>query len=308
MNDVFTPVSSSAELLLSPDMRVLVQGINGRAGRTHAAMMRRCGTNLVAGVSRSAGSVDGVPVYPTCAQAIAATGAVASIVMVSPLAVAAAVEEAIDAGIKLVVTVAEGVPVADAVRTLARVRAAGARWIGASTPGIAIPGRLKLGFLPDVALAPGRLGVMSKSGTLSYEICYRLVARGLGQSLWVGVGGDPVKGTRFCDLLPVFAADPNTTAVVVIGEIGGSEEEELAAAMRRSACPKPVFALVAGRTAREGLTMGHAGALVHGGAGTFESKRAALIAAGAQVFARIQDLVDAVAASPASSNGDASCS
>jgi len=295
MKDASQRVSSSGDLLLTPDMRVLVQGINGRAGRTHARLMRAYGTRIVAGVSRSGGSTDDIPVYPTCAEAVAATGAIASIVMVSPLAVAAAVEEAIAAGIKLVVTVAEGVPVADAVRTLKRVKAAGARWIGASTPGIAIPGRLKLGFLPDVALAPGHLGVMSKSGTLSYEVCYRLVVRGLGQSLWVGVGGDPVKGTRFCDMLPVFAADPSTAAVIVIGEIGGSEEEELAAAIHSSGFRKPVYALVAGRTAKEGVIMGHAGALVRGDTGTFESKRAALTAVGARVFARIQDLVDAVA-------------
>jgi succinyl-CoA synthetase alpha subunit len=308
MNDVFPQVSSPPELLLDPDMRVLVQGINGRAGRTHARLMRQYGTRIVAGVSRSGGNVDGIPVYATCAEAVAATGAVASVAMVSPLAVAAAVEEAVAAGIRLVVTVAEGMPAADAVRTLKRVKAAGARWIGASTPGIAIPGRLKLGFLPDVALAPGHLGVMSKSGTLSYEVCYRLVSRGLGQSLWVGVGGDPVKGTRFSELSPVFAADRNTAAVIVIGEIGGSEEEELAAALVGTGFRKPVYALVAGRTVREGLTMGHAGALVHGSTGTFESKRAALTAAGARVFARIQDLVDAVVSAPASFNGDRSCS
>jgi succinyl-CoA synthetase alpha subunit len=308
MNDALPQVSSPPELLLDPDMRVMVQGINGRAGRTHARLMRQYGTRIVAGVSRSCGNVDGIPVYPTCAEAVTATGAVASVAMVSPLAVAAAIEEAVAAGIRLVVTVAEGVPVADAVRTLKLVRSAGVRWIGASTPGIAIPGRLKLGFLPDLALAPGHLGVMSKSGTLSYEVCYRLVSRGLGQSLWVGVGGDPVKGMRFCDLLPVFAADRNTAAVIVVGEIGGSEEEELAAAVVRSGFRKPMYALVAGRTAREGLTMGHAGALVHGSTGTFESKRAALTAAGAQIFARIQDLVDAVASAPALPNGDSSCS
>jgi succinyl-CoA synthetase alpha subunit len=308
MIDAAPRLSSSDELLLVPDMRVLVQGINGRAGRTHARSMRTYGTRIVAGVSRSGGNTDDIPVYMTCAEAVRATGAVASIVMVSPLAVAAAVEEAVAAGIKLVVTVAEGVPVADAARTRKRVTAAGARWIGASTPGFAIPGRLKLGFLPDVALAPGHIGVMSKSGTLSYEVCYRLVSRGLGQSLWVGVGGDPVKGTRFCDLLPVFGADANTAAIVVIGEIGGSEEEELAAAIRNTGFHKPVFAVIAGRTAREGMTMGHAGALVRGDTGTFESKCAALTAVGAQVFARIQDLVEAVAGVSAPLDGDAPCS
>jgi succinyl-CoA synthetase alpha subunit len=158
---------------------------------------------------------------------------------------------------------------------------------------------LKLGFLPDVSLAPGPLGVMAKSGTLSYEICNRLVQRGLGQSLWVGVGGDAVKGTRFADLVPHFASDPGTRAVVVIGEIGGSEEEELAAALVAQRFAKPVYALIAGKAAREGVTMGHAGALVFGGVGTIESKVDALTHAGARVFTRIQDLVNAVAAASA---------
>jgi succinyl-CoA synthetase alpha subunit len=153
-------------------------------------------------------------------------------------------------------------PVRDAVAALEIVRAAGVRWIGPSTPGLAIPGKLKLGFLPDVSLAPGPLGIMAKSGTLSSEVCHRLVSRGLGQSLWVGVGGDPVKGTRFADVLPFMLTDPNTHGIVVIGEIGGSEEEELAAAMRAQNCSKPVYALIAGRTVREGITMGHAGAMI----------------------------------------------
>ncbi len=303
MNDLSLSVATPAQLLLCPDLPVLVQGINGRAGRAHARLMRAYGTNIVAGVSRSGAGVDDIPVYPTCAAAVAAAGAIASVAMVSPLAVASAVKEAIAAGIRLIVTVAEGMPVADAVRTRRLAQSAGACWIGASTPGVASPGRCKLGFLPDVALAPGFLGVMSKSGTLSYEVCYRLASRGLGQSLWVGVGGDAVKGTRFCNLLPVFAADPSTAAVVVLGEIGGSEEEELAAAIRASGFAKPVFALVAGRTAPEGLTMGHAGALVRGDSGTFESKRAALTAAGVAVSGRIQDLVDAVVAASTSFRG-----
>jgi succinyl-CoA synthetase alpha subunit len=162
---------------------------------------------------------------------------------------------------------------------------------------MAIPGKAKLGFLPSVSLAPGSLGLMSKSGTLSYEVGYRLVERGLGQSLWVGVGGDIVKGTRFADLVPVFEADDATSAMVVIGEIGGSEEEELAEALIRHEARKPVYALIAGQAAREGVTMGHAGALVSGNTGTVATKTAALTRAGAQVFTRIQDLVDAVAAS-----------
>jgi succinyl-CoA synthetase alpha subunit len=253
------------------------------------------GTNIVGGVSPRDEDVGGLPVFRSCADAVAATGAVASVAIVPPLALLPAIIEAVDAGIETIVTITEGMPIHDAVRAKQAVTAAGARWIGASTPGLAIPGRMKLGFLPDVSLAPGRLGVMAKSGTLSYEVCHRLVRRGLGQSLWVGVGGDPVKGTRFADLLPYYAVDSGTDALVVIGEIGGTEEEELAAAMTAQGFPKPVYALVAGQAAREGVTMGHAGALIHGTAGTVASKSAALRGAGARVFTRIQELVDAVA-------------
>ena len=286
---------------VAPDIGVLVQGITGRVGRNHTRLMRRYGTRVLAGVSPSADTaeIDGVPLYSTCAQAVRATGARASVIMAPPLAVLPAMREAIAAGIELVVSIAEGVPVADAVMARHNARAAGVRWVGASTPGLAIPGKLKLGFLPDVSLAPGSLGVMAKSGTLSYEICNRLVQRGLGQSLWVGVGGDAVKGTRFADLVPHFATDPTTQAVVVVGEIGGSEEEEFAAALVAHRFAKPVYALIAGKAAREGVTMGHAGALVFGGVGTIESKLGALRRAGVRVFTRIQDLVDAVAAAPA---------
>jgi succinyl-CoA synthetase alpha subunit len=223
--------------------------------------------------------------------------------MVPPLAVLAAIQEAVAAGIKLIVTIAEGMPVTDAVRALEAVRAAGVRWIGPSTPGLAIPGRLKLGFLPNVSLVPGPLGIMAKSGTLSYEVCHRLVGRNLGQSLWVGVGGDLVKGTRFADVLPFLLADPDTKAIVVIGEIGGSEEEELAAAMRTLNCAKPVYALIAGRTAREGVTMGHAGAMIQGNVGTIASKTNALVGAGARVFTQIRDLVDDVSSGFGSNSG-----
>ena len=216
--------------------------------------------------------------------------------IVRPLEVLAAVTEALEAGISLIVTVAEGVPVADCIAILERVCAAGARWIGASTPGIAIPGKLKMGFLPDVSLTPGRLGFMSKSGTLSYEIGYRLAGRGIGQSLWVGVGGDMVKGTRFADLIPVFENDPETQAMVLIGEVGGSEEEDFAEAYRALGATKPVYAIVAGSTTREGLTMGHAGALVHGDTGSIGTKAAALKSVNAHVFTRIRDIVDALAA------------
>ena len=286
---------------VSEDVGVIVQGITGRMGRLHAQLMRRYGTRVLAGVSPSAqaAEIDGLPLYATCAEAVGATGARASVIMAPPLAVLPAMRDAIAAGIELVVSIAEGMPVADAVMARNEARAKGVRWVGASTPGLAIPGRLKLGFLPDVSLAPGPLGVVAKSGTLSYEICKRLVQRGFGQSLWVGVGGDAVKGTRFADLVPHFASDPGTRALVVIGEIGGSEEEELASALTAQRFDKPVYALIAGKAAREGVTMGHAGALVFGGVGTIESKVDALTLAGARVFTRIQDLVDAVATAPA---------
>lgn len=281
---------------LEPDALVLVQGITGRMGRKHAALMRAYGTRIVAGVSQTGAvkEVDGIPTFASCADAVASTRATASIAFVPPLSVLAAIEEAVSAGIGLIVTVAEGVPVADGVRALRLVRSEGVRWIGPSTPGLAIPGRMKLGFLPDVSLRPGRIGVMAKSGTLSYEVCHRLVLRGFGQSLWVGVGGDAIKGTRFADVLPFLLRDPDTDAIVVIGEIGGTEEEELAAAMGALQCAKPVYALIAGRTAKEGVAMGHAGALVFAGAGTMQSKRDALERAGARVFTRIEELVDAV--------------
>ena len=176
------------------------------------------------------------------------------------------------AGIKLIVTVAEGVPLHDAMQIGRAVGPRGATWIGASTPGLAIPGEIKLGFLPDVCLRPGPLAIMSKSGTLSYEVGYRLAHEGLGQSIWVGVGGDPVKGVRFADLLPVFFADPRTHGIVLVGEVGGSEEEECADALARLGVRKPLYALIAGREAKEGVSMGHAGALVFGEAGTLASK------------------------------------
>jgi succinyl-CoA synthetase alpha subunit len=281
--------------LIDPATPVIVQGATGRVGKRHTLAMKAYGTNIVGGVSpRADAEIEGIPLFRSCAEAVRTTGAQASVLFVPPLQTLTAMREALDAGVKTLVTLAEGIPVHDALKARRLTTDAGVTWIGGSTPGLAIPGKIKLGFLPSVSLAPGKLGVMAKSGTLSYEVCHRLVSRGLGQSLWVGVGGDSVKGMRFADLLPVFNADPNTDAIVVIGEIGGSEEEELAAAMR-GAAHKPVYALIAGASAREGVTMGHAGAMIDGNTGTVESKARALGDAGAQVFHRIQDLIDVVA-------------
>jgi succinyl-CoA synthetase alpha subunit len=280
---------------LSRQTPVIVQGITGRMGRTHAELMRGYGTNIVGGTSTRTDmqQAAGVPVFASCRHAVQATGAVASVAMAPPLETLAAVEEALDAGIRLIVTVAEGIPLHDAVKIGRAARRAGATWIGASTPGMAIPDEIKLGFLPDVCLRPGPFGIMSKSGTLSYEVGYRLAHEGLGQSIWIGVGGDPVKGVRFADLLPVFFDDPRTHAIILVGEVGGSEEEECADALALIGVSKPLYALIAGREAKEGVSMGHAGALVMGDAGTLASKTQHLADAGARVFGSIETLVQA---------------
>jgi succinyl-CoA synthetase alpha subunit len=274
---------------------VIVQGITGRMGRTHAALMRAYGTNIVGGTSARADTREaaGVPVFACCGDAAAATGAIASVVMAPPLDTGAAVVEALAAGIRVIVTVAEGIPVHDALKIGRAVRNAGAVWIGGSTPGMAIPDEIKLGFLPDVCLRPGPIAIMSKSGTLSYECGYRLAQAGLGQSVWVGVGGDQVKGVRFADLLPEFFADARTHAILLVGEVGGSEEEECADALLQLGLRKPVYALIAGREAKEGVSMGHAGALVMGDAGSLASKTRRLTQAGARVFASIETLIEA---------------
>jgi succinyl-CoA synthetase alpha subunit len=277
---------------------VVMQGITGRAGRSHFQLMRAYGTHIVAGVSPRTGSseIDGVPLYANCAQAVERTGATASILFVGAEQLLAAIEEAVAAGIRLLVTPTEGMPIHDALKAKRATLAAAVTWIGPSTPGMAVPGEAKLGFLPDTTLAPGALGIMSKSGTLSYEAGYRLVQQGIGQSVWVGVGGDPVKGVRFADLVPFYAADERTQALLIIGEIGGAEEEEFAQALLAQRFEKPVFALIAGRSAPEGINMGHAGALVHGAHGTYAAKKAALEAAGARVFGSIDAMVQGVAA------------
>ena len=274
--------------------RVIVQGITGRAGQLHSRLMREYGTRIVGGVSPGAKvrEINGVPVFTGCAEAVAETGARASVLLVGAMQLLDAMRDAVAAGIRYLVTPTEGMPVHDALKARQLCRNAGAVWIGASTPGMAVPGEAKLGFLPDDALKPGSLGLMSKSGTLSYESGYRLAQRGIGTSVWIGVGGDPVKGTRFAELVPFFSADPQTKALLIIGEIGGTDEEEFAQALARHKFNKPAFALLAGRSAPEGVTMGHAGALVHGGHGTYSAKRAALESAGVQVFASLNEMVE----------------
>jgi succinyl-CoA synthetase alpha subunit len=207
-----------------------------------------------------------------------------------------AMEEAVAAGVALIVTPTEGMPIHDALKAKRLTLDHNVTWIGPSTPGMVVPGEAKLGFLPDTTLAPGPLGIMSKSGTLSYESGYRLVQQGIGQSVWVGVGGDPVKGVRFADLVPFYAADSQTEAVLIIGEIGGAEEEEFAKAVLAHGLKKPAFALIAGRSAPEGVNMGHAGALVHGEHGTYAAKKRALEAAGVRVFGSLDEMTRGVVA------------
>ena len=279
--------------LLCADTPVMVQGATGHAARRHMALMRRHGTNIVAGVSpgRAGEAVDGIDIHSTCAAARAASAAVIAIQFVPARQVAEAAREALESGIKLLVTVTEGVPVHDSARIMRFARERGAIWIGPSTPGVTIPGVIKLGFMPDVSLKPGPIGVMSKSGTLAYEVCHRLVRAGLGQSTWIGVGGDPVKGTRFSELLDYFGADPRTKSVVAIGEIGGMEEEELAQAIEDKRFGKPCHCLVAGASAPAGKTLGHAGALVHGHHGSFDAKVDALSQAGVSVQHTVDELI-----------------
>jgi succinyl-CoA synthetase alpha subunit len=277
---------------------VLVQGISGRAGRMHSRLMKEYGTNIVGGISsrKEVAEINGVPLFGDCASAVKATGATTSVALVGAFDLLAAIEEALAAGIRYIVTPTEGMPVHDALKAKRAVNAIGAIWVGASTPGMAIAGEAKLGFLPNDALVPGPVGIMSKSGTLSYESGYRLAQAGIGTSAWIGVGGDAVKGLRYADLVPFYAQDEQTKALLIIGEIGGHEEEDFAAACIAYKFPKPIFALIAGRSAPEGVTMGHAGALVHGSHGTWEAKRKALEAVGGTVFGSLNEMVAGITA------------
>ena len=277
--------------------RVILQGISGRAGRLHSRLMREYGTNLVAGVAppKDTNKINGIPLFPDCASAVKATGATVSVALVGAYDLLEAMREAVAAGIRTIVTPTEGMPVHDALIAKRLTQEAGVLWIGGSTPGMAVAEVAKLGFLPDVALKSGPLGLMSKSGTLSYESGFRLAQRGVGTSVWVGVGGDPVKGARYSDLVPFYAADAQTRALLIIGEIGGRDEEDFAEALEAQAFAKPVFALIAGRTAPEGVAMGHAGALTYGSHGGYTAKRTALEAAGVTVFDTLNAMVEGVA-------------
>ncbi|MFI5166419.1 MAG: succinate--CoA ligase subunit alpha, partial [Thermoanaerobaculales bacterium] len=266
--------------------RVVVQGLTGKEGQFHAARCREYGTKIVAGVTPGKGGtqVDGVPVFNTVADARAATACDASLIFVPPLGAGDAILEAADAGIQLIVCITEGIPARDEVTVKHALDRSGARLIGPNCPGIISPGRAKLGIMPAHIHKAGTVGVVSRSGTLTYEAVDQLTKLGLGQSTCVGIGGDPCPGTSFLDVLEAFHADDETEAVVMIGEIGGSAEEE-AAAYVAAHMKKPVVAFIAGQTAPPGRRMGHAGAIISGGHGTAKEKMEALTAAGIHVVA-----------------------
>ncbi len=271
-------------ILVGRDTRLLVQGITGREGAFHAAQMLHYGTRVVAGVTPGKGGqqVAGIPVYDTVREAVAATGANASIIYVPAPTAPEAILEAADAGLELVVCITEGIPVLDMVRVRRSLEGGRTRLLGPNSPGVISPGLAKVGIMPGEIHTPGPVGIVSRSGTLTYEVVHALTQARLGQSTAVGIGGDPVIGTDFVAILALFAEDPQTRAVVLIGEIGGDDEER-AAEFIRQRLHKPVVAFVAGRSAPEGRRMGHAGAIVSGASGRAADKIAALRAAGATV-------------------------
>ncbi|MSP93335.1 MAG: succinate--CoA ligase subunit alpha [Myxococcales bacterium] len=261
-------------VLVDKNTRLLVQGITGSAGTFHTRQCRAYGTNVVAGVVPGKGGStfdDGVPIFDTVRDAVAATGANASMIFVPPPFAADAIVEAADAHVPLAVCITEGIPVADMVRAMVALAGSGTRLIGPNCPGIITPGQCKIGIMPGHIHKPGHVGVVSRSGTLTYEAVGQLTALGVGQSTCIGIGGDPVKGTDFLDALALFEADPDTHAVILIGEIGGSAEEA-AASWIAAHMSKPVAAFIAGITAPPGRRMGHAGAIISGSSGSSQSK------------------------------------
>jgi succinyl-CoA synthetase alpha subunit len=282
-------------ILVGKQTRLLVQGITGREGSFHTQQMVEYGTNVVAGVTPGGlgKSVASVPVFNTVADAVAETAANASIIYVPARFAPDAIYEAVDAGIPLIVCITEGIPILDMVPVYEYVKRKGARLIGPNCPGLITPGEAKLGIMPGFIHSPGPIGVVSRSGTLTYEVVDALTRAGLGQTTAVGIGGDPIIGTSFVDVLGLFEGDPATKAIVMIGEIGGNDEE-VAAAFISANVTKPVVGFIAGRTAPPGKRMGHAGAIISGGRGTAAEKIAALEAVGVTVADRPSAIPDLV--------------
>ncbi len=280
-------------IFVDRDTKLIVQGITGRDGSFHTSQMMEYGTQVVAGVTPGKGGQRfnrTVPVFDTVADAVAETGANASVIYVPARFASDAIYEAADAGIELIVCISEGVPVLDMTRVIPFLREKGTRLIGPNCPGAISPGRSKVGIIPGPICREGKVGVVSRSGTLTYEIIHQLSENGYGQSTCVGIGGDPIIGTNFIECLAAFEADPDTNAIVLIGEIGGTDEQQ-AAQYVADHVTKPVVGFIAGQTAPPGRRMGHAGAIISGSSGTAAEKMAALESAGICVMKRPADVV-----------------
>lgn len=287
-------------IFVDTDTKLVVQGITGRDGSFHTRQTMEYGTHVVAGVTPGKGGQtfegpDGatVPIFDAMDEAVAETGANTSVIFVPPAFAAGAILEAADSGVSLVVAITEGVPVLDMARAHAFARDRGVRVLGPNCPGLISPGKCKVGILPGQIVAEGPIGLVSRSGTLTYEAVFQLTSVGLGQTTCVGIGGDPLIGTNFIDCLEAFEADPDTTAVVMIGEIGGTDEQE-AASFVSERMSKPVVGFIAGQTAPPGRRMGHAGAIISGSAGTAEEKMKAFEDNGIAVAQRPKDIVDLI--------------
>jgi succinyl-CoA synthetase alpha subunit len=285
-------------IFIDRNTTVIVQGITGRDGSFHTKQMMEYGTKIVAGVTPGKGGqkFEGtVPIFNTVAEAMAATNANTSVIYVPPMYAADAMLEAADAGVKFIVAITEGVPVLDMTRVYPFVKEKGARLLGPNCPGLITPGQSKVGIIPGRICTPGPVGVVSRSGTLTYEIVYQLTRAGIGQTTCVGIGGDPINGTNFIDCLEAFEKDPNTKAICMMGEIGGTDEQEAAAYVKQH-IKKPVVCFIAGQTAPPGRRMGHAGAIISGSSGTAAEKLEAFAAAGIGVARRPLDFVELVRA------------